>query len=403
MIYELKIALRFLKSGKTQTIFIILGIAIGVAVQIFLGSLITSLQDSLVERTIGNSSHITISSKEDDTTLALTEQSTFQTLLRGNYSSLEKGISNWSVVVDEIKKDDNVKAISPTVQGNGLVRSSGKNKSVQIKGIQFENADKIYSISSNMVSGNPALSGNTILIGTTLAEQLGISEGGFLNILIPNGETVQMLVGGIFDLQNEVVNESLVFLDLGRAQKIFDKGSNISFIETQIKDPFLADVVATSWQNKIGDVKIVQWKEQNKQLLTALSSQSSSSYTIQFFVILAVTFGISSVLAVSVIQKSKEIGILKAMGATKKSASRIFLLQGLILGGIGSVVGCGLGILLLRVFQFFNKGAGSFAINYQLQSILIIVVIAIFAGAIASVIPANRSANLNPMEAIKNG
>jgi len=403
LIYELKIALRFLKSGRTQTIFIILGIAIGVAVQIFLGSLITSLQVSLVERTIGNSSHVTISSKEDDTTLALTEQSTYQTLLRGNYSSLEKGISNWSVIIDEIKKDDNVKAVSPTVQGTGLVRSSGKNKSVQIKGIQFENADKIYAISTNMVSGNPAISGNTILIGTTLADELGISEGGFMNILIPNGETVQMLVGGIFDLQNEVVNESLVFLDLNRAQKIFDKGSNVSFIETQIKDPFKADEVAASWQNKIGDVKIEQWKEQNKQLLSALSSQSSSSYTIQFFVIMAVTFGISSVLAVSVIQKSKEIGILKAMGATKKSASRIFLLQGLILGGLGSVVGCGLGIILLTAFQFFNKGTGSFVINYQLGSILIIVVIAIFAGAIASVIPANRSANLNPMEAIKNG
>lgn len=403
MIYELKIALRFLKSGKTQTIFIILGIAIGVAVQIFLGSLITSLQESLVERTIGNSSHITISSKEDDTTLALTEQSTYQTLLRGNYSALEKGISNWSIVVDELEKDSNLKAISPTVQGTGLVRSSGKNKSVQLKGIQFENADKIYAISSNLVAGNPSVSGNTIIIGTTLAENLGISEGGFMNILIPNGETVQMLVGGIFDLQNEVVNESLVFLDLSRAQKIFEKGSNVSFIETQIIDPFKADEVALTWENKIGDVKIDQWKEQNKQLLSALSSQSSSSYTIQFFVIMAVTFGISSVLAVSVIQKSKEIGILKAMGATKKSASRIFLLQGLILGAFGSFVGCGLGILLLTVFQFFNQGTGSFVINYQLSSILIIVGIAIFAGAIASVIPASKSANLNPMEAIKNG
>jgi len=403
LIYELKIALRFLKSGKTQTIFIILGIAIGVSVQIFLGSLITSLQQSLVDRTIGNSSHITITSREDDTTLALSQQSGYETLLRGNYSSLDKGISNWTIVTDVLEGDDRVKAVSPTVQGTGLVRSSGKNKSVQIKGIQYEEADRIYAISSNIVAGNGEIGGNTIIIGTTLAEELGISQGGFLNLLIPNGESVQMLVGGIFDLQNEAVNESLVFLDLARAQKLFDKGSSISLIEIQIKDPFIADQVAESWKNQLGDVKIVNWKEQNKQLLSALASQSSSSYTIQFFVIMAVTFGISSVLAVSVIQKSKEIGILKAMGATKKSASRIFLLQGLILGALGSVAGSGMGILLLKSFQFFNKGEGSFVINFQLGSILIIVAISVVAGAIASVIPARRSANLNPMEAIKNG
>lgn len=403
MIYELKIALRFLKSGKTQTIFIILGIAIGVSVQIFLGSLITSLQQSLVDRTIGNSSHITITSKEDDTTMALSQTSTYETLLRGNYSSLDKGISNWSIIVEELEKDDNLKAVSPTIQGTGLVQSSGKDKSVQIKGIQFDRADEIYAVSSNMVSGNADAFGNTILIGTTLAEDLGISEGGFFNLLLPSGESVQMMVGGIFDLKNEVVNGSLVFMDLNRAQKIFEKGSSISLIEAQIKDPFMADEVAMAWQSKLGDVKIINWKEQNKQLLSALSSQSSSSYTIQFFVIMAVTFGISSVLAVSVVQKSKEIGILKAMGATKKSASRIFLLQGLILGGLGSFAGCGMGILLLTVFQFFNRGEGSFIINYQLSSILIIVMISILAGATASVIPARRSANLNPMEAIKNG
>lgn len=403
MIYELKIALRFLKSGRTQTIFIILGIAIGVSVQIFLGSLITSLQQSLVDRTIGNSSQITITSKDDDTTVALLNQTAGETLLRGNYTSLEKGISNWSIIVDELNKDTNVKAVSPTVQGTGLVRSSGKNKSVQIKGIQFDKADEIYAISTGLVSGQASLSGNTILIGTTLAQDLGISTGGYFNLLLPNGGSVQMIVGGIFDLNNEAVNGSLVFMDLSRAQKIFDKGSSISLIETQIKDPFIADEVAVTWQNRLGDVKIDNWKEQNKQLLSALSSQSSSSYTIQFFVIMAVTFGISSVLAVSVVQKSKEIGILKAMGATKKSASRIFLLQGLILGGLGSVAGCGMGVVLLTVFQFFNSGPGSFVIQYQLSSILIIVLISIVAGALASVIPARRSANLNPMEAIKNG
>jgi lipoprotein-releasing system permease protein len=148
-------------------------------------------------------------------------------------------------------------------------------------------------------------------------------------------------------------------------------------------------------------VKVEEWMELNQQLLSALSSQSSSSYTIQFFVILSITLGISSVLAVSVIQKSKEIGILKAMGATKKTASQIFILQGFLLGMAGSIAGIGLGILLLTGF---NSAEGlSFSITYEWRNILLLAVIATSAGAIASVIPARRSANLNPMEAIKNG
>lgn len=403
MSYELKIALRFLKSGKAQTLFILLGIAIGVSVQIFLGSLITSLQDSLVDRTIGNSSHITLSAGDDRITQLLNQQSEEESLLRGNYNSLSKGITNWELLTEEIRQEPAITAVSPAVQGTGLIRSSGKSFSVQVKGIQLEDADKIYDISSRILQGNGELSGNGLLIGADLARELGVSPGGTISLLIPNGEAIQMLVGGIFDLENEALNESLVFTDLTRAQKLFGLGSSISFVETQLEDPFLADSVAADWSSRFGDIKISDWKGQNASLLSALASQSSSSYTIQFFVILAVTLGISSVLAVSVVQKSKEIGILKAMGATKESASKIFLLQGLILGVIGAVAGSLIGVLLIQSFQFFNTGESSFDIVIKPLSVVLVGMIAIAASTVASVIPARSSANLNPMEAIKNG
>ncbi len=404
MSYELKIALRFLKSGKTQTLFILMGIAVGVAVQIFLGSLITSLQESLVDRTIGNSSQITIKAEDDEISRALTENNQEEeTLLRGNFSVIEKSLNNWSLIVGQLQGDERITAISPAIQGTALIRSAGKNQSIQVKGIELENADKIYDISQRLTGGEPLVEGNSILIGSKLSENLGIGTGGVVSLLTPKGETVRFIVGGVFDLQNESVNESLVFMDLKRAQKLFQLGSGITAIEIQISDPFQADVVAEEWKSQLSEVKIDQWKAQNEQLLSALASQSSSSYTIQFFVILAVTLGISSVLAVSVVQKSKEIGILKAMGSTKTSASRIFLLQGLILGILGSIVGSGLGILLLSVYQFFNQGSGSLVINYTWSGILIIGMIATAAATFASLIPARRSANLNPMEAIKNG
>ena len=403
MSYELKIALRFLKSGKAQTLFILLGIAIGVSVQIFLGSLITSLQDSLVDRTIGNSSHITLSSGDDRITALLNQPGEGDNLLRGNYNNLNKGINNWEILTADIRQDPGVTAVSPAVQGTGLIRSSGKSFSVQIKGIQLEDADQIYDISSRILQGTGELSGNGLLIGTDLAKEMGVSPGGPISLLLPNGETVQMLVIGIFDLENEALNEALVFADLPRAQKLFGLGSSVSFVETQLEDPFSADVVAEDWTSRFGNVKISDWKGQNASLLSALASQSSSSYTIQFFVILAVTLGISSVLAVSVVQKSKEIGILKAMGATRESASKIFLLQGLILGVIGAVSGSLIGVLLIQSFQFFNTGESSFDIAIKPMSVVMVGLIAIGASTIASVIPARSSANLNPMEAIKNG
>lgn len=379
MSFELKLALRFLKNGKIQTTLIICGIAIGVAVQIFLGALITSLQDNLIENTIGNSAHITIREVDD-----------------GKY------LGNWTLTIDQLSDDQGIiKAISPMIQGTALIRGADKNKSIQIKGIQQEPADIIYEISDRLIDGNPVVEGNSILIGTGLATDLGVTVGDVLKFLMPSGETVPFVIGGVFDLQNESVNESLVFMELKRAQKLFKSGNGVSAIEVQLEDPFSSDVVAQRWRNELWDVRIDQWQDQNKQLLSALSSQSSSSYTIQFFVVLAVTLGIASVLAVSAVQKTKEIGILKAMGTTSRSASIIFIMQGLILGLIGAAVGCVLGILLLTAFNMFS--GVTFTIVYNWKSILIVTAISVAAATLASVIPARRSANLNPMEAIKNG
>lgn len=400
MIFELKVALRFMKGGKSQTIFITLGIALGVAVMIFLGLLINSLQDSLVDNTIGNSAHISISNQEDATTQILEMAGLNQTLLRGNNISIPKSLNNWTLITEQLAGDERIKAISPALQGTALIRNSGKNKSIQIKGINLDQADPIYEITSRLVSGTNAVEGNSVLIGTKLSEDLGVKEGSNVTLLLPSGESVQLLVSGVFDLENESVNGSLVFMDLKRAQKLFNTGNGISALEIQIFDPFLADVTAEEWKLTLDGVKIQQWKEQNASLLTALSSQGSSNYTIQFFVIVSITFGISSVLAVSVIQKSKEIGILKAMGATSRSARRIFLYQGLILGIVGAIAGVLLGILLIWSFATF---AATFAINYDIVNILGVALIAIVSSTLAAVIPANKSAQLNPMEAIKNG
>lgn len=401
MLFELKIALRFMRGGRSQTIFIASGIAIGVAVMIFLGLLITSLQDSLVDQTIGNSAHITIRAPQDFVTRRLEDPAEEgRVLLRGNDTAVIRSLDNWTQISRQLAEDPRITALSPSIQGTAFIRSGGKDRSVQMKGIDLQKADVIYEISARLTEGLPSLDGSYVLIGTVLAHDLDLTVGDGLNVLLPSGESTRLLVGGIFDLESEAVNGSLVFMDLSRAQKLFKIGSGVSELEIQVEKPFDADRIAREWSGSISDVRIQNWKAQNAQLLSALSSQGSSSYTIQFFVILSITFGISSVLAVSVVQKSKEIGIMKAMGVTKKSARRIFVYQGLILGVAGAAAGIILGVLLLF---FFNRFAGSLTIYYNYLQIAGVALIAVAASTLASVIPARRSAEMNPMEAIKNG
>ncbi|MDD3864066.1 MAG: ABC transporter permease [Eubacteriales bacterium] len=401
MLFELKIALRFMRGGRAQTVFIASGIAIGVAVMIFLGLLITSLQASLVDQTIGNSAHITLRAPQDLITRRLEEpEKEGQILLRGNDTNVVRSLDNWTQISRLLADDPRITALSPSVQGTAFLRSGGKDRSVQMKGVDLQKADAIYEVSGRLTEGSPSLDGSYVLIGTDLAHDLDLAVGDALNILVPSGESTRLLVGGIFDLESEAVNASLIFMDLSRAQKLFNIGNGVSELEIQVRKPFDADLIAREWSGLISDVRIQNWKDQNAQLLSALSSQGSSSYTIQFFVILSITFGISSVLAVSVVQKSKEIGIMKAMGVTKKSARRIFVYQGLILGVAGAAVGIVLGVLLLF---FFNRFAGSLTINYNFAQIAGVALIAVAASTLASVIPARRSAEMNPMEAIKNG
>lgn len=170
-----------------------------------------------------------------------------------------------------------------------------------MKGIDLQKADAIYEVSTRLTEGSSSLDGSYVLIRTVLAHDLDLTVGDALNIFVPSGEGTRLLVGGIFDLESEAVNVSLIFMDLSRAQKLFNTGNGVSELEIQVKRPFDADLIAQEWSVRISDVHIQNWKEQNAQLLSALSSQGSSLYTIQFFVILSITFGISSVLAVSVV------------------------------------------------------------------------------------------------------
>lgn len=382
----LSIGWRFLKSSKGQTLLIVIGILIGVAVQVFVGSLIEGLQVSLVDGTIGNSSQVTILPEEKG----------------GTFEDEDD-------LFDQITEDERITAVSKSFSRNGfIIQDEDETVAVFLRGFEFEEANEIYNFEEAVIDGEQPSAENEVLIGKELAEEAELSIGDTLEFAATTDSLSELEVVGIFDLGVTSLNESWVISELETAQGVFEEDNQLTNIETQVDDVFAADTIASDILNEIGDdnFEITNWKEENESLLSGLSGQSVSSYMIQVFVLVAVLLGIASVLAISAVQKSKQLGILKAMGIKDKIAGRIFLFQGFILGTIGSILGALVGIGLMYVFSVFvTNPDGSSLVPFYVDPtfVLLSVGISIIASTIAAFIPAKNSSKLNPIEVIQNG
>lgn len=371
------IAKRFLGYNKGQTIMIMVGIAIGVSVQIFIGLLITGLQESLIDKTVGSTPHITITQQDD--------------LSFGDFE-----VNN-----------DSFTAVVYQADGPAFAISENDDASILLRGLSSE-GDTLYKLSEKLVEGKLPTIKNDVIIGSGLVEKLNVKLNDTLTLRTINNQSVDVRIVGIVDLKVDAINNTWVLSTLPTAQSLFAYDDEITSIAIQVKDVFEADVLSEELKDRIpvSDLNVVNWKEQNDDLLSGLNGQSISSIMIQVFVLVSVVLGIASVLAITVLQKSKQIGILKAMGIPDNTASWIFLFQGLILGFYGAILGVLFGLGLIVSFTTFARnpdGSALIAIRYDIPFILFSGSIAIFSALIASFIPAARSKKLSPIEVIRNG
>jgi lipoprotein-releasing system permease protein len=375
-----QIAKRFLLASKRQTLVIILGIAVGVSVQVFIGALISGLQTSLVNTTIGSRSQITVSLDEE---------------YISDYQNLVTLIDNSS---------DNIKVISPTLTSNGSLINGETSESILLRGFEFSTADKIYKFEEKMTPGSEfpdAL--NEVALGLNLKENLGIDIGDDIEFLsgIYGNQTFKVV--GFFDFGVNEINNTWVITGLDTVQNIIDEGNVVSNIEMQLNEVFDAEeVTKLEIESEISDeFKITTWISENESLLSGLQGQSISSLMIQIFVIVSVVLGISSTLAITVLQKSKQLGILKAMGIQDGDASLIFLFEGMLLGVFGAILGILLGVGLLYSFTTFSGTDIPISINAGFLALS--AGIAIAASMIAALSPAIKSSKLSVIEVIRNG
>lgn len=373
------IAKRFLTYSKGQTLAIMMGIAIGVSVQIFIGLLITGLQTGLIDKTVGNSAHITITQVDDEA---------------------------FGVTQSGFKPLDELTAISYAVDGAVVARMDDNSASVLLRSAD-DGAIAIYAYENALTEGRLPQSDDEVIVGSLLAEELNAKLGDTITLQTFANAMTEVKVVGIFDLSVAAINERWMVGTPQGAQTLFDLDNQITAIEIQVKDVFKADALALTLKEDLrSGYTIVDWKSQNESLLSGLNGQSISSLMIQIFVLISVVLGIASVLAITVLQKSKQIGILKAMGINDTKASLIFLFQGLILGIFGALLGVALGVGLLVAFTTFARnpdGTALIPITFDVPFILFSAGVALGSAMVASLIPANRTRKLSPIEVIRNG
>ena len=396
MRYEFRVSINFMTHNKGQSLFIISAIALGVAIQIFIASLITSLQVSLIERILGDSSHIYIDDGNMRDKLLLVEDNP---IVYGNFPTTKNKIEEYQGIIDYLGTFEKIKVIVPTIEGNALYTRDGKTTSLMIKGIDLNSGDRLYNIIGRVISGSPIVNSDNILIGTRLAKNYELQAGDVMSLTLPSGKLETVRISGIFDLENVGSNTSLVIMDFNKAQRIFNKKGNVTNINIQINDVFDAPNLAKIIQKQYPNLEVVPWTRDADNILKALKAQSDTSFIIQVVVTLATSMSIASVLLVTVLQKMKEIGILKAMGALDRSTGYLFIIQGALIGFLGSLLGLFFG---LGVIEFYiNLAQPNFNIIIQPEKLVLIIFISTLSGIISGIIPARKCMKLSPIEVIK--
>ena len=397
--FEWIAAIRFLREGRTQSLLIIVGVGVGVSVIVFMSALLSGLQANLVKRTLSSQAHLVLLPPEE---IARPQSHTGGALIQKQAQRL-RSIDQWQALRGRLEKIPEIAAVSPVASGPAFAVRGDANKSISLIGIEIENYIQVIELDQKMVRGSLRVNAGEAVIGVELARDLGADLGDKLRINTSNGSQDTLTIVGLFDLGNKAANARNVYVGLRTAQSLLDLPGGVSNIDLALHDMYQAEKLAQRLNAETGLVAD-SWIKTNAQFFTALTSQRVSSNVIRFFIGLSVAFGIASVLVVSVVQRSKEIGILRAMGASQGQILRTFLLQGGIVGLLGSFLGSALASLFLALWRTLAvnpDGKPMFMIEVEPGLVLIAAAGATLVGVLAALMPARKAASLDPVVAIR--
>ena len=395
------VCLRYLREGRMQTLLILAGVTGGVAVIIFLTTLISQLQVSIIDKTLGSQAHIVIRPPQAANLTSLPPDST-AAIIQPRAQRL-RSVDQWASVARLAEQTPGVLAVSPMLSGAGFAVRADASQSIALMGVDAQAFQRIVRMPRYLQSGAFEVSGTNTVIGTELAKDLGIVVGDKLRLVTMDGRNDLFTVAGIFAIGNRDLTRRWVFTSIKVAQSLLDLPGGITQLDLRVEDLFAANATARQLQAQTG-LTVDSWMQTNAQLLSALNSQSMSNNLIRFFVTVIVAVGIASVLVVSVVQKQKEIGILRAMGASPRRIMSVFLLQGGFYGLMGSALGSALAFGLLNFFARITRSAdGTALVSGELEFAVVAsaCVLALVVGLLAAALPARRAAQMDPVQAIR--
>jgi lipoprotein-releasing system permease protein len=402
--FEWIAASRFLREGKMQTVSILLGVSIGVGVIVFMSAALAAQQTNIIHRVLSAQAHIVLlPPKEVARALRNDDPAVAQAAIVQKPFQRVRSIDQWQKIMQQVAEMPAVTAVSPMAAGSVIAVRGEARRAITLSGVDALAYFRIVPLSDKIVAGAARLNAEDIVVGTELASDLGVTVGDKLRIVPGTGEGATLTISGIVDLGSKGANQRVTYAALHTAQALLGLVGGASSIDVTVRDIYAAEEVAGMISGANG-VQADSWIRTNEQFFIAINAQKIANTTIRVFVALAIALGIAAVLIVSVVQKSKEIGILRAMGASRGQILRVFLIEGAVLGLIGSAFGsvlAGASIVAWERLITNPDGTPLFPIGYDPMLFLGSALVATLTGLASAFLPALRGARLDPVAAIR--
>jgi len=366
----------------------ILGVAIGVAALIIVIGVMTGFDNDLRDKIVGNYSHISI----------------------GKYNLIDK--KDYDLLVNKIASNSHVKGLSPNIDGQVLIKEENRYFVVRVRGVDPLTESSVSKLDKYLLIGKLTdLEDNTVIIGKELAANLGLKLGDKINLFAPTGKQYSVKVAGAFKSGMYDYDSSLIFCNINTARELFGMPDKYMSVAVKLDNIFLADKVKAELADILDyDYNLRTWQEIMPNFFAALKLEKFVMFLLLTLIIVVASFNIISMLIVLVKDKTKDIGILKALGMSSGKIRNIFIIEGLVIGGLGTLSGAGLGILLcslLKKYQFVKLPADTYYLDKLPVSIelwpdiTLIVLAAMLITVLATIYPAAKAAKLKTIEALR--
>src|SRR3954447_21071944 len=405
------IALKHLLARPRQSIVSLSGIVLGVAFFLAVASLMQGSESDFIRRLVDNSPHITVSDEFRNPRLQPAEQLYPDGVIeiRSVKPLTEtRGIRQYPRIMQALGTMPHLRA-SPVLAGQAIITFAGKDVAVSLNGMIPSEISDITTIRNYMIAGSlDELIANPdgIVVGDGLVRKLSLSLGRNVTMTSPTGEVRTFKILGLFHTGRATYDDTQAFADLKRVQALLKRSNRANTIILKLDDPQSAQLVAAEIERRFG-YKSVSWQEASEDIMSTLATRNIIMYTVVSAVLIVAAFGIYNVISTVVLEKQRDIAILKSIGFRARDIRRIFIIQGLLLGIAGSAAGLPLGAALMwSLMQVRLKFPGGtdpipLPIDWNWRQFAIAAAFAVAAAVFAGLLPARKGARVQPVDILR--